>query len=120
MDLRDLFMFAHLKWMQPGEKRYSDCVAFIFMSLILVLGPVEKKKSRQYKIFPIWEIQMNESDSEVTSISSTSTDPNQHHFSITHMASSQQLPTIYNISCCHFDIKTHFIKSAKKALRVYL
>uniref|UniRef100_A0AC34GEL7 Uncharacterized protein n=1 Tax=Panagrolaimus sp. ES5 TaxID=591445 RepID=A0AC34GEL7_9BILA len=125
MDLRDLFMFAHLKWILPGEKKYTDCVAFVFMSLVLVLGPAtvgKKKQPRLHKIFPIWEIEANELDSEVTSLASSSgtNDSSQHYFTINHLGPASQGEIIYPISCCHVDIKTHFIKSVKKALRVYL
>jgi T-lymphoma invasion and metastasis-inducing protein 1 len=123
MDLRDLFMFAHLRWILPGEKKYTDCVAFVFMSLVLILGPQtigKKGNKRIHKIFPIWEIEANELDSEVTSLASSLTaDSSQHYFTITHLGPSQN-EIVYPISCCHVDIKTHFIKSVKKALRVYL
>jgi len=121
LDLRDLFMFAHLKYLQSGDKKYSDCVAFVFTSLILILGPEQnskKKMPRPHKILPIWEIEINEIDIQKTP-SISAGESNQHLFSIIHLAPGVQ-ENIYHISCCHVDIKTHFIKSAKKALKAHL
>uniref|UniRef100_A0AC34QP31 DH domain-containing protein n=1 Tax=Panagrolaimus sp. JU765 TaxID=591449 RepID=A0AC34QP31_9BILA len=121
MDLRDLLMFSHLKWLQSGDRRHSECVAFVFSSLVLILGPEstsKKKQPRPYKIFPIREIQVNET---IPDNLASSSDPNnpEHFFSITHSIPDSS-ETVYYVSCCHADIKTHFIKSVRRALKMYL
>uniref|UniRef100_A0A914BVI3 DH domain-containing protein n=1 Tax=Acrobeloides nanus TaxID=290746 RepID=A0A914BVI3_9BILA len=110
LDLRDLFMFAHLKWLNADEK-YVDCVAFVFTNFIILLSE-SKKKVKPHRILPIWEIEINE-------VENTDTEPStQHVFTIIHMNGREDF--VYQIACCHPEIKMYFIKSVKKALRAYM
>uniref|UniRef100_A0A7E4UW46 DH domain-containing protein n=1 Tax=Panagrellus redivivus TaxID=6233 RepID=A0A7E4UW46_PANRE len=129
MHLHDLHIFAHMKWLPPGEKRYSECAAFVFTSLILILGPqpTGKKKQRPYKIFPITQVEITEFMPLPGADPMPPTDcenPTYYYFSLIHNANRDkpELPadeSVYHIACCYADIKTQFVKCFKKATKLY-
>lgn len=119
-------MFAQLKCLPPKEKTFFDCVAFIFTGCILLLPQMKKKEmvmptQIHYRIglslqvsfchvLPIWEVQ-------ITAPTATANPSAAHQFTL--VRSSTGCRSLYEMSCCHADIKTQFVKSARKALNAY-
>ncbi|KAH7721970.1 RhoGEF domain-containing protein [Aphelenchoides avenae] len=109
--LHELFMFAQLKCLPPKEKTFFDCVAFIFTGCILLLPQMKKKEMVSFcHVLPIWEVQ-------ITASTAAANQSAAHQFTI--VRTSTGCKSLYEMSCCHADIKTQFVKSARKALTAY-
>uniref|UniRef100_A0A183TWK1 DH domain-containing protein n=1 Tax=Toxocara canis TaxID=6265 RepID=A0A183TWK1_TOXCA len=108
MNFSQLLMFAHVNWLNCYENRSRpvSCVAFVFTSLILILCPsLSKSKVRVYRILPIAEIEVNESDGNSTQ--------SQFLFVLIHIGSPRE--PVYHLCCCQAEVKNQFIKSIRKA-----
>uniref|UniRef100_A0A0M3I0W5 DH domain-containing protein n=1 Tax=Ascaris lumbricoides TaxID=6252 RepID=A0A0M3I0W5_ASCLU len=108
MNFSQLLMFAHVNWLNCYENRSRpvSCVAFVFTSLILILCPsLSKSKARVYRILPIAEIEVNESDGNSTQ--------SQFLFVLIHIGSPRE--PVYHLCCCQAEVKNQFIKSIRKA-----
>ncbi|VDK44542.1 unnamed protein product [Anisakis simplex] len=108
MNFSQLLMFAHVNWLNCYENRSRpvSCVAFVFTSLILILCPtLYKSKARVYRILPIAEIEVNESDANSTQ--------SQFLFVLIHVGSPRE--PVYHLCCCQAEVKNQFIKSIRKA-----
>ncbi|KAM3721863.1 Protein still life, isoform SIF type [Dirofilaria immitis] len=110
MNFSQLLMFAHINWLNCPENRSRPiaCVAFVFTSLILIFCPtLSKNKTKLYRILPIVEIEVKESNNEPFKSQSHYT------FILVHIGSSRE--PVYHLCCCQAEIKNHFIKSIRKA-----
>ncbi|VDM91683.1 unnamed protein product, partial [Onchocerca ochengi] len=108
MNFSQLLMFAHINWLNCPENRSRPiaCVAFVFTSLILIFCPTLcKNKTKVYRILPIAEVEVNESNNQSSQ--------SQYAFTIIHIGSLRE--SVYHLCCCQAEIKNHFIKSIRKA-----
>uniref|UniRef100_A0A0R3S5B6 DH domain-containing protein n=1 Tax=Elaeophora elaphi TaxID=1147741 RepID=A0A0R3S5B6_9BILA len=109
MNFSQLLMFAHINWLNCPENRSRPiaCVAFVFTSLILIFCPtLSKNKAKVYRILPVVEVEVNESNNNLSSQS-------QYAFILIHIGSPRE--PVYHLCCCQAEIKNHFIKSIRKA-----
>ncbi|TKR93772.1 hypothetical protein L596_008170 [Steinernema carpocapsae] len=103
IDFSQLIMFAHLKWLNSDDKKNSDCVAFVFATLILICP--HKNKAKNCRIIPIRDIEINESETASTNTLFV--------FVLIHLNAHDDI--VYHLACCQAEIKTQFLKSVRKA-----
>uniref|UniRef100_A0A1I8ABN7 PDZ domain-containing protein n=1 Tax=Steinernema glaseri TaxID=37863 RepID=A0A1I8ABN7_9BILA len=104
IDFSQLLMFAHLKWLNADDKKASECVAFVFSTLILICP--HKNKAKNCRILPVRDIEVSERDS-----ASGSEAP--FVFMLVHLSPPDD--TVYHLACCQAEIKAQFLKSVRKA-----
>ncbi|KAK0425466.1 hypothetical protein QR680_009217 [Steinernema hermaphroditum] len=107
IDFSQLLMFAHLKWLNADDKKTSDCVSFVFSSLILICP--HKNKAKNCRILPIRDIEVNESDAAASNALFV--------FVLVHRGILDG--TVYHLACCQAEIKVQFLKSVRKAAQTY-
>uniref|UniRef100_A0A915PJ22 DH domain-containing protein n=1 Tax=Setaria digitata TaxID=48799 RepID=A0A915PJ22_9BILA len=109
MNFSQLLMFAHVNWLNCPENRSRPIasVAFVFTTLILIFCPtLSKNKCKVYRILPIIEVEVSESNGE-------SSPSSEYVFILIHIGSTRE--PVYQLCCCQAEIKNHFIKSIRKA-----
>ncbi|KAI1713885.1 rhoGEF domain-containing protein [Ditylenchus destructor] len=128
VDMRDLLMFAQLKIWRKDVGDYVDCVAFVFKFFIILLEKPSKDTTQSTfltVVLPLWMVDVTEPD--VSSMHYPAQTNAMHHFfclvyfrsptTSSNQTTIENCRTVYYLSCCHVDIKEHFIRSVKKGLR---
>ncbi|PAV66791.1 hypothetical protein WR25_10515 [Diploscapter pachys] len=112
IDIRDLLIFAHIKWLD-AEKTMQDYVVFVFHSVLLLLPAVVRRecKMKWVRVLPINELEVEENKVQSDAIS------------LVHVAfqspggqlSHGNQEGVYRISCCQSQLKNQLMKSIRKA-----
>ncbi|CAJ0944410.1 unnamed protein product, partial [Mesorhabditis belari] len=127
IDVRDLLIFAHIRWLNSDPKGSQEYVIFVFSSLILLLPSVPKvnSKIKQSRVLPVVEVEIVEqrqkdgngiamNDGLLTLVHLIDQNPAKS------LESALQDGQMYRIACCQPLLKQQLIKSIRKARTTFM